>query len=418
MNPTHTGKFAGTTTSIRLIKHRKWLVMNTATTMVNELNRRPRLCFAVTSSTTAVSFLGGYLSALRQHGFDVTLICAPSLDVEKLAADEGVQFAPLPMRREPSPFHDMVSLIRMVRLLKRQRPDIMIYATPKASLIGALASAAVGVRSRVYELWGLRLETSQGVRFKILKALEWLTAYCSTSIVANSRSLAKRASELGVTAGKLPVVLGSGSSHGVDINRFSRHVPIPPLDPDTSKFLATSQGLVVGYIGRLHPDKGIDTILHALQLSTQMDCEVRLLIVGADEGAVFGSLLKNLSGRVPTHLVGSVKDVRPYILSMDVLALMSLREGFPNVVLEAAALEVPAVVSDSTGVIDSVVHGKTGFVVQTGNAEQLSEQLCQLGCDSELTRKLGQAARQRVLSEFSSKNVLFDHVSYFYQSVN
>lgn len=364
------------------------------------------VCFVVTSDLTAGTFLHGYVDAMRRRNIDVTIISSPGPGLVGLR--ERVRVYEIPMRREPSPVADLVALIRLARLFARIRPDVVVYATPKASLLSSIAAAVVGVRARLYEFWGLRMETASGLSRAVLATLERATSRFSTDTIANSRSLADRAVELGVTARRRPVVLGAGSAHGVDSDRFSEDAPRAKLDEGTRQFLAETSGFVIGFVGRLHPDKGVDVLLDAVTLCLHRGHRVRVLLVGGDEGAQLPSVAD-----LPVHIVGHVEDTRPYLAEMDTIVLMTLREGFPTVILEAAAMQVPAIVSDSTGAIDSVIDFETGFIVPVGNAEALSEKIVALMSDSHLRTSMGAAARTRAITQFSSAEICGLHVDFY-----
>lgn len=376
------------------------------------MTRQRRIIFVVTSSLTATTFLRGYLRALRSSGWQVGVVAAPGPGLEDLAAAEGVALHQVAMKREPSLVSDVLALVNMTWLLLRARPDVIVYATPKASLLAAVAARIAGVRVRIYELWGLRLETATGLGARALHGLERFTMALSTSIVANSASLARRAVDLGLT-GKEPVVLGLGSSHGVDLDRFSRGANIPDVDERTRIFLDETEGLTVGFVGRLHPDKGIDTLLEALTIVAESGTKVRAVLVGGDEGADVSARVSALSDKVAVHLTGAVPDPRPYLIEFDVIVLVSLREGFPNVILEAAAMKVPAIVSRSTGTVDSVEDGITGLIVGVSDSTALALGISQIAASPDKRRDFGESARNWVASAFGQEEVWKLHIEYF-----
>lgn len=372
--------------------------------------RAPKICIIVTAESTALTFLDGYLAFLSEQGWEVVLVCSPGQRLDAFSERERVNVRPLPMRRDPSPLHDLVSLCRLTVLLRRLRPDVLVYATPKASLLGSLAGTLARVRARVYELWGLRLETTTGATFRVLRILEKLTIRLSTSVVANSPSLASQVQNLALAERRTVHVLGAGSSHGVDSERFSRDALTTKLDLETQTFLDSTQGLTIGFVGRLHPDKGVDLLLDAIDICLGQGLAVRALLVGADEGAGFAERVRAHSS---IHSVGSVSDTRGYVKVMDLLVLASLREGFPNVVIEAAAMEVPAIVANSTGTVDSVVDGLTGIVVNVGDVCQLASAIADLCMDHDRRMRMGKAARDWVTTEFAQHRVWRLHADHF-----
>lgn len=369
-------------------------------------NEHPKsVVLAVTHEVSAVTFYRGYLAHLRNKGWEVTVVASSeSGDLLEFARSEGVKSISLPMRREPSPLKDLCSLVRWLTVLNDVSPTVVVAATPKASLLALTAAFLNRVPVRVYQLWGLRLETETGVRRLILKALEKVTIMSATKVVANSLSLVSAAGREGILRRRGAEVVGAGSSHGVDLERFSRDADIPDLPGPTQAFLREHGGsTVVGFIGRLHNDKGLDTLLEALEsLSEHSSAKIACIVVGGTENPDLQRRIAEKSAALDIHMAGQAKDPRPFIMTFDMICLPSRREGFPNVILEAAAMGVPAVVSDATGVVDSVVSDVTGLVFRTGQAEELAEAIESLAVDPARLANLGRAARDRAVKEFDN----------------
>lgn len=366
---------------------------------------RTRLLIAVTAEVTARLFTSGYAAFLADQGYDVHLVADGIDALSPELADRGVTVHSLSMSRDPNLLTDGPSLVAMVRLVRSLRPDVVIYATPKASLLAALASWFARVPVRIYALWGIRFETATGAGRIILRTFERVIAGLSTAVVANSASLADRASQLGITSRRRISVPGHGSSHGVDALRFDREAERPPIDDETAAFLRDGDDFTVGYVGRLHPDKGVDTLLEAAALLSARDRSVQVVLVGGDEGA----LTTPIERVRKVHQTGEVADVRPYLVEFDLLVLMSLREGFPNVVLEAAAMGVPSIVSDATGCVDAVLDGQTGRIIARGDASSLAENIDDLRSQPGLRLALGAAARERAVRDFDQNAVWSAH---------
>ena len=359
----------------------------------------------VTAESTALTFYRGYLSYLADRGWNVVIGANSSSGrLRMMAEEEGARFIHVDWKREPALFSDIYWLFKVAWILRKLRPNAVVSATPKAGLIGTLAAILARVPVRIYQLWGLRLETTKGLFRAFLMMLEWLTARAATQVVANSRSLATRFEELGLAQEGSVVVLGNGSSHGVNTDHFDPSMEVK-LDSDTQKFLDKNPAkLTVVFIGRLHKDKGVDTLLSAVALALKNGVNARVLLVGGSEGASLSCQIEELGEKV-VHVVGRVEDVRPYIQNADILCLPSLREGFPNVVLEAASLGVPAIVSDATGVVDSVIDEETGRIFPVGDVDRLSELLQELAGDREKIENLWKNARAWILRDFQQQHV-------------
>lgn len=357
-----------------------------------------KIAIVVTSKLTARTFVAGFAQYMARQGQEVVLIADGIEERSETFGIGSVTQIAVPMHRDPSLIADVKSLILLTKVLHEISPQILLYATPKASLLSSIAGWILRIPSRIYQLWGLRLETVSGPKRTFLWLMEWLTSSLSSRVLANSQSLASVYERMGLAPAHSVDVLGDGSSHGVDLQRFSNRQSNPPVPIGLiSESNSSSDQLVVGFVGRLHPDKGIDTLLDAARILYNQGISLRLILVGNNEGADL-----DLSGGIEdnTVVVGSVKDTRPYYAAMDVLVMPSLREGFPNVVLEAGAMGVPAIVSDGTGVIDSVIDDETGIIFPVKDAHSLAEAMKTLQDFPDIRIRLGLASQRRVEAQF------------------
>ena len=367
----------------------------------------PRLVYLVTVPITADAFLRGQLAYMRERGFDVTVVSSPGPELDRVREREDVATIALPMARPIRPRADAESLARLVPLLRRLRPDIVNASTPKAGLLGMIAAKTVGVPVRIYLLRGLRLETTSGNLRRVLSATERITAACATTVICNSPSVRAAA----VSGGHIPAakarVLGEGSSNGVEPERWAR----TPERIAAGRERLRAAGIpddaeIIGFVGRFDPDKGIADLVDAFAIVRKERPRARLVLIGgglADDDDP--ALAAKLHGAEGVHSLGKTSDLAPLYACMDVLAFPSLREGFPNVPLEAACAEVPAVGYRSTGVVDAIADGDGGVIVAQHDVRALAQALERYLADDDLRRRAGAAARARVLRSFARERV-------------
>ena len=374
----------------------------------------PRILLGVTADIS-LTLMRGFPEYLRDNGWEVHVVSAPGAALSALSAIPGITTHAISMARQPSPVRDLRSLVAWCRLLRRVRPSLISVGTPKAGLLGGLAGFLTRVPHRVYLLRGLRLETSTGVQRRVLSVLERASMTVAHDVIAVSHSLRQRAIDLKLVQESKIQVLGLGSSNGVDLLAFSRDAPGLPELARSSADLGISAGVpVIGFVGRLTADKGLSVLADAREILASRGIDHHLLVVGGiDEGASETLLNKIMTAGRDAIRTGHVSDPRPYYALMDILCLPTYREGFPNVVLEAAAAEIPTVTTDATGAIDSVIDGRTGTTVAVGSAIQLANALELLISDSSLRQVMGADALRHVTAHFNQPDVWLRTHTYY-----
>jgi glycosyltransferase involved in cell wall biosynthesis len=363
----------------------------------------PTLLLGVTHPQTCL-VLGARLRTLRRAGFHVILVSSPGELLDCTAARAGVERIAIPMRRGIAPFADLISLLRLWLLIGRCNPQLVEFSTPKAGLLGTLAAWIRRVPCRVYMLRGLKLERSTGLKRWILLGAERLAAACAHVVLCSSESLRAEALALGIASDAKLLMLGEGSSHGVDVARFS-----PGTSDVRKQFGISPEAPVVGFVGRLTQDKGLPELIQAFDLIRRGQPGTRLLLVGwfdAAEDALTADLRRQIESHPGIVYTGFVDDAAPFYRAMDVLVLPTWREGFPNVVLEAAATGIPVVTTECTGARDSVVSEVTGLLIPPGYPEAIAEAVLMILRDPERRHRMGRAARAWVVEHYVESHVV------------
>lgn len=365
---------------------------------------RPR---AVVSATLPVTLNAFHRELIRQLSLthDVHVVASEGPELEVLGQALGVQTHILTMTREISPRLDLQGLVGFTRLLRTLQPEIVVTATPKASLLGQVAALVSRVPQRLYYVGGLRLEGETGARRWLLRAMEVVTGRAATAVVVNSPSLRTEAERLGLFPDRRLHSTVPGSGHGVDTSSFAP----APRDPELARALGLGDRPVVGFAGRLTHDKGIDDLVTAARALAEAGTNAQLLVVGPQDEPDSRHYLRLLEDAgLPVATSGSVPPERmaAYYNLMDVHVLPSLREGFPNAVLEASACGVPTVTTTATGCVDSVLPGRTGLLVPVRDPGALASAMQHLLLDDEARTRMGSAAREWVSATFRPETVV------------
>lgn len=359
-----------------------------------------KICYVVTIPLTIRAFFIPQLHFLADNGYEVTVICSKDDELQSELGDK-VKFIPVNIPRGINPLGMIKAITVLRKIFSREKFDIVQYSTPNASLCAAIAASISNIECRNYHLMGFRYLGANGIMRSVLKTLEKITCSYSTTIECVSKSNLKLGIEEKVFSADKASVVWNGSTGGVDLKRFDISNKELWRKQIRCELQLDENDLLFAYVGRITRDKGIDELLEAF---FSLDVEAKLLIIGSDEGV--DTLNKTLwdkavnSENVIIH--HQVDDVEKYYACSDVLVLPSYREGFGNVIIEAAAMGVPAIVSDIPGPIDAVVEGKTGYICQCKDFKSILEAMNRIIKNNDYLL-MSQNAYDFALKNFDSK---------------
>lgn len=369
------------------------------------LPRPIKLCVVATADITIQNLCRGRLEYLVEHGYDVTVVCGPTNMADQIRARGLKLFTPV-LTRAISPFTDLRCLMQLRRFFCREQFHIIEISTPKAALLGAIAARLAIGSKLVHLLRGLAYQRQSFLSALLMRWSQRIPSILADSVIAVSPSLRERAIADRVVESERTVVLGSGSSNGVDTARFS-----PRLRERRAELRAQLRipmdAVVAGFVGRMTADKGIAELIPAFLGARMKHPNLHLLIVGDYEHRDKPApRIVDLIERDP-HIVrtGWQSDTAAYYGAMDFLVLPSRREGFANVLLEAQSAGLPVIATDIEGCRDAVRPNETGLLVPLDSTDALQAGLEKLTGDAALRQHMGDAGRAWVIEHFDQQRV-------------
>lgn len=381
------------------------------------VEKKPKLLIMASVASTLWVFYRGLIARLCAEGYEVTTAAADDYDLGRFERQFGCSVFPLAISRRISPVQDAACVWRLIRFMRKERFSLVHAHTPKAGLVGMTAAFLAHVPHRVYTLHGLPMETAGGIKRELLRQAERSSLRLATCRLIVSRTLAARTVELGLCREGACRVLGDGSACGVDRSRFSSAVRTPQRMAEARAMLNLPAGaMVLGFVGRVTPDKGIDCLLDTYETIQKKRNDVYLVIVG-DFDKLDDQTHRSLAARIDSNpgirYQSFVEDIVPYYSAMDMLVLPSHREGFNYAILEAAACGLPVVTTRATGCIDGVLEGETGLLVDIDDRDALKNAIEKLLNSCQLRQTFGAAAERRIVEQYDAKRMIEEHLKLY-----
>lgn len=377
-------------------------------------NRKKKVLRIATVPLSLDLLLKGQLKMLNEE-YEVVAVSSPGKELEKVAGREGVRTVAVGMERRISLFKDLVSLCRLIKVIRREKPWMVHTVTPKAGLLGMMAAWVCGVPVRVHTFTGLVFPTACGLKRKILMATDRLTCACATSINPEGKGVMNDLKRFGITRRDMKIV-GNGNINGIDLEFFCRTPEVMEVAAKWRK----EGSFTFCFVGRIVGDKGMNELAEAFGRLVAEYPACRLLLVGA-----FEEKLDPVSPEVKAffencgqvEFVGWQDDIRPFLAASDVFVFPSYREGFPNVVIQAAAMGVPSIVTDINGCNEIICDGVNGVIVPSHDADRLYGAMKRMREDGEAWENMSRKARVSVAERYERKYV-WNEIKKFYAELD
>lgn len=357
-----------------------------------------KLIYCSTIPMSLNIFCRGLLREMSDH-CEVVAVSSPGQDLDEIAEREKVRCIPLPMQREIALFADICALFRLIRLFRHEQPDAVHSFTPKAGLLCMMAARIARVPVRIHTFTGLVWPTTTGLKRLIIRTTDRLTCTCATHIIAEGQGV--RNDIIGGQITRKPVeVLGYGNVRGIDSEYWK----------PAARAIATvenRQALRFVFVGRLVPDKGINELIQAyLKLLDQYpSCTLTLVGWYEEASPLLPQTIEAINHNPTISFVDRQDDVRPFYQQADCLVFPSYREGFPNVVLEAGAMGLPAIVTNINGSREIIQNRENGLIIPPRDAEQLLLAMQFMLEHPDERARMAEAARGLIVNRFEQKFV-------------
>ena len=347
------------------------------------------------------SLLKGQLRFINQY-YEVIGISSEGDALKDVRDNEGIRTEAVEMKRTITPINDLKAVYRLYKILKKEQPHIVHTHTPKAGVIGMLAAKLAGVKHRFHTVAGMPLLVATGPKRVLLNYAEKLTYKCATKVFPNSYGLKDIILKEKFTTKKKLDVIGKGSSNGIDIDHFSNAMLKETDLNELKQKLHIDKQFVYTYVGRLVTDKGINELVAAFDIISKKH-NAKLILVGWRESELDPLLPeteKTLKQNQHIIEVGYQSDVRPYFAIADVLVFPSYREGFPNVVLQAGAMQVPSIVTNINGCNEIIKEGENGLIIPVKDVDALIASMEHIIKNQDIHQMMRTKSRQIIVDNY------------------
>jgi glycosyltransferase involved in cell wall biosynthesis len=360
---------------------------------------KPRILFLITEDWYFWSHRLDLARAVRDAGMEV-LVATRVGDYGKRIEDEGFRLIPIRMSRGSwNPLREAATVLDVTRLYRRERPDLVHHVAMKPMLYGSIAARLAGVPAVVNAFAGLGYafiaehQSARLLRGLIGWALRWALALPRSRVIVQNDTDREQLVQAGIVHPSQVVVIRGA---GVDTTTFSP-TPEPAGTP------------VIMLASRMLWDKGVGEFVEAIRLLKARGLDFKGVLVGMlDEdnpACIPHERLRSWQADGVIEWRGHKDDMPRVLASAHIVVLPSYREGFPKVLLEAAACARPIVATDVPGCREIVQHGVNGLLVPPRDAKALAEAIATLVQDRAMRLRMGTCGREIVKREFSAEQV-------------
>lgn len=378
-------------------------------------DKRIKICALTTVSKTMDMFMSHSMRHLSQNGYDVTLVC----DADDGFSDRYGDFAKcvnLKMNRGANVKDLFGCTYKLFKLFRKEKFDVVYYATPNVSLYASLAGKLAGVKIRNYCQWGIRYVAFTGLKRKIFRLVEKMTCSFSTSVRSASPMNMEFSIKEKVCKREKIGVIGIGGTVGVELDKCKSIDKNAARTEMRLRYSIPESAFVYGFVGRINVDKGVDELITAFKTVLKTANNAYLVLIGGiddvnpinEDNLSFAKTCENvvLTGNVPSS------EIYKHMAMFDVLTHPSYREGFGKVLQEAMGVYVPIITTNIPGASEVIENNVSGILCEVRNSDDLAQKMIKLYNEPELCASFAKAGYERATTYFDRpimlRNILED----------
>ena len=368
---------------------------------------KPKLFRVTTVPESLNILLRGQHQFMSTNGFEVIGISSAGDALIEVSQKEEIKVFAINMSRKITPISDFLSVYKLYKQIKKDKPIIVHSHTPKAGIVSMIAAKIANVPIRLHTVAGLPLMEATGIKRKVLNFVEKITYACATKVYPNSKGLYDFIVEEKLASSRKLKIIANGSSNGIDTSYFNLDsISEQQMKEFRLKLNIQSKDFLFVFVGRLVGDKGINELIAAF--SRFKNSNIKLLLVGgleSDLDPLNRDTIQEIDKNKNIISVGFQSDVRPYFAISHCLVFPSYREGFPNVVMQAGAMGLPSIVSNINGCNEIIEEGINGTIIPSKDRESLFWAMQKIIIDELWRNQLASNARDKIVSRYDQQLV-------------
>lgn len=344
----------------------------------------------------------------KKSGSQFFVACSDPMQLTAMENEYNFTAIPIDISRNINPLKDLKAIYQLYRFITKNEINTVVGHSPKGGMVAMISAYLSGISNRIYFRHGIFYETSKGIKQFIFKNVDRISGTLATKVVCVSNAVAERSVIDKLNKSSKNFLLGKGTCNGVDtLNRFNRkNYSLSQILNLRQKYSIKDNDRLVGFVGRLVHDKGIDELIQAWQIIKQKNQNVKLILVGPleERDSILEETKKTILEDSTIIFTDYCKDAAPLYNLMDIFILPTYREGFPTVVLEASAMELPIVITKATGCEEAIIENETGIFIEN-NAESIADGIQYYLDNTNMAKEHGTNGRIFVEKNFQQEKI-------------